>query len=248
MKKNILFTIVLLLLVGFVQAKELQPEKMTLQLQSLDNYVVSITMDEVNNARVVQSFDVVNRYKEPIIPGRAKLILFGDIKPTNIFISIGGSRKSIPDDDVILEDGNHVIYYEIWRPITLGEKLDIEVTFDTKLNPQGILFKQLNLNFGEPEIPIEKMAFSLTLPAGKTVTYTNPAITLKGERSVMIDVPKDLIKHYQEEPITVEYSSLPLPVLPFNGYWLWLVLIVMSGMIMTMKIISKRNEIARATA
>jgi hypothetical protein len=248
MKK--LFSILLLamLMVGMVEARELQPERMTLQLQSLDNYVVSITMDDENNARVVQTFDVVNRYKEPIIPGRAKLILFGDIQPTNIFISIGGSRKSIPDEDVIIEDGNHVVYYEIWRPITLGEKLDVEVTFDTKLNPQGILFKQLNLNFGEPEILIEKMAFSLTLPAGKTVTYSNPDVTLKGERSIMIDIPRELIKQYQEEPITVEYSSLPLPVLPFNGYWLWLVLIVMSGMIMMMKIISKKSEQAHATA
>ncbi|MFW6230628.1 MAG: hypothetical protein ACOC32_01245 [Nanoarchaeota archaeon] len=239
--KKIISLLLLLMLAASVNAKELQPQEMKMQLQSLDNYVVSLDFQDDTLVDVRQSFDVVNRFREPIIPGRAKLILVGDIRPTDISISIGWSRKGLADENVILEDGNYVIYYEIWRPITKGEKLDVTVDFTTELNPQGILFKQLNLNFGEPEIPIEKMALNLNLPSGKSLTYANPEAESAESGSVMIEIPRSLIKQYQEEPITVEYSSLPLPTLPFNGYWLWLVLIVMSAMIMMMKILSKKS-------
>ena len=225
----------------------LQPNPMKLHLQTLDNYVVDVNLENDNKAQISQSFDIVNRYKEPIIPGRAKLVLVGDVKPTDVVISIGGSRKAVPDEDIIIEDGNNVVYYEIWRPVSKGERLNIDVVFNTELKTHGVLFKQLNLNFGEPEIHMESMALNINLPDGRHVTHTDPGISLKGESSVLIEIPKDMIKHYQEKPITVEYSSLPLPTLPFNGYWLWLVLIVMSAMIMVMRIVTKKQvEMASA--
>ncbi len=236
---NKLFSLMILLIFISSVYVEGNTPRSRLTIQTLDNYIVSLNVDSQNNARVVQSFDIVNRYREPIIPGRAKMVLFGNLDPTNIEISIGGSRRPLPDDSVIIEDGNRVIYYEIWRPIDMGEKLNVELTFNTQINPQGVLFKQLSMNFGEPDLIIEKMALSVSLPPGRRLTYSNLPVSSTDGNSVLIEVPKDMVN--QDEPITIEYSNLPLPLLPFHGYWLWLSLIVMSGAIMFLKIISKKK-------
>lgn len=231
----------LLILSNVAFAAEIQPTQMKMQLQTLDNYIVTLKMSAESSATITQSFDIVNRYKEPIIPGRAKLVLFSGINPTNIVVSIGGSQKLLSEDDVIEEDGNKVIYYEIWRPITRNERLTVEVKFDTFLEPQGILFKQLNLNFGEPEIRIEKMIFNLILPSGNHITFSEPNVIENNGNSVVIEIPANLIKKYQSEAIDVEYSVLPLPLMPFHGYWLWLLLIIMSAGIALMRILSRKS-------
>lgn len=245
MKKSFSLLILLIFLVSsaFVEGNT---QRSRLRIQTLDNYVVSLDMDSENNARVVQSFDIVNRYREPIIPGRAKMVLFGNLEPEDIEISIGGSRRPLPDDSVIFEDGNRVIYYEIWRPIDMNEKLNIELVFNTNIDPQGVLFKQLSMNFGEPDLTIEKMALSVSLPPGMRLTYSNLPVSSVEGNNVLIEVPEDMIN--QDDPITLEYSTLPLPLLPFHGYWLWLSLIVMSASIMFLKISSKKNVENNAAA
>lgn len=219
----------------------IQPTQMKLNLQSLDNYVVTVEMKGGNNAKVTQSFDVVNKYKDPVIPGRAKMVLLHGLDPKNIAVTIGGSTKLLSEADIIEEDGNKVIYYEIWRPITFNERLNIVVSFDTVIETQGILFKQLNLNFGDPELPIEKMMFNLVLPEGERITFSEPPITEKNGNSVVIEIPANMVEKFQTEPIDVEYSSLPLPVLPFHGYWLWLILIVMSAAITLLKLLNRNG-------
>ena len=236
-----LFVLILLFSSVAVQAQGAAPGRSRLMIQTLDNYVVSLDIDTDNNARVRQSFDIVNRYREPIIPGRAKMVIFGNLDPTEIEISIGGSRRPIPDEAVVLEDGNRVIYYEIWRPVDINEKLRIEVNFRTQIDPQGVLFKQLNLNFGEPDLVIEKMALSVSFPPGNRLTYSNLPVSSREGNTMMIEIPREMIREYQEEPIIVEYSTLPLPLLPFNGYWLWLTLIILSAAIMALKLFSRRN-------
>lgn len=239
--RKIVSLLFLLMFMLSVSVEGMVPTRSRLRLQTLDNYIVSLDIDSDNNARVSQSFDIVNRFREPIIPGRAKMVIFGNLDPSDIEISIGGSRRMLSEDNVIIEDGNRVIYYEIWRPIDMGEKLNIEVNFRTEIDPQGVLFKQLNMNFGEPDIMIEKMALSVTFPPGNRLTYSNLPVTSREGNHVLIEVPEELINQYQEDSIIVEYSTLPLPVLPFNGYWLWLSLVLMSTGIMVLKLLSKRE-------
>lgn len=239
MKRYIVIMIFLILMSPYALAQEASRQSM--RLQTLDNYIVNVDVNEDDTARITQSFDIVNRYREPVIPGRAKFVLFGSLEPEDVMISIGGSQMSVPDEDIVLEDGNKVVYYEIWRPIETGERLNVEVDFRTDVEPQGVLFKQLNLNFGEPDIPIDQMALSVTVPSGRRVTYSNLPITGSDGNTADIEVPRELIDVYQDESIVVEFSALPLPTLPFNGYWLWLLLIVMSAMILALKIISRRN-------
>lgn len=239
MKRLILFFMLFMLFLS-VASTAYEPQRSKMRLQTLDNYVVTLNIDGEDNARITQSFDIVNRHREPIIPGRAKLVLFGGLDPEDIVISIGGSRRMISEENVILEDGNNVIYYEIWRPIDPRERLTVEVNFNSEVDPQGLMFKQLSLNFGEPDVEIEKMALSVSFPANNRLTYSNLGTSMIDGNSVLIEIPSEFVNN-EDESIVVEYSSLPLPVMPFNGYWLWLLLIVMSAGIMMMKIFSRRE-------
>ncbi|MFW5852405.1 MAG: hypothetical protein ACOCUR_00065 [Nanoarchaeota archaeon] len=239
MKRLILFFMLFMLSLS-IASTAYEPQRSKMRLQTLDNYVVTLNIDGEDNAKITQSFDIVNRHREPIIPGRAKLVLFGGLDPEDIVISIGGSRRMISEENVILEDGNNVIYYEIWRPIDPLERLNVEVNFNSEVDPQGLMFKQLNLNFGEPDVEIEKMALSVSFPANNRLTYSNLGTSKIDGNSVLIEIPSEFVNN-EDESILVEYSSLPLPVMPFNGYWLWLLLIVMSAGIMMMKIFSRRE-------
>lgn len=236
-QKIVLILLVLALVSATVNAAELRQMPAKMLLQRLDNYIVSLKMINDNTVHVTQSFDIVSRHKDPIIPGRAKLILYNGINPRNIKANIGGSMKDIPARDVIEEDGNNVIYYEIWRPITPGERLNIQVDFETDIITKGFLFKQLDMKFGEPELPIDKMVFSLTLPQGKRITFAEPELTAKGKNSGTIEFEAPGANN--EAALTVEYSSLPLPTLPFHGYWLWMILVIMSLALFFIRMINK---------
>ncbi len=217
------------------------PSGQSLMIQTLDNYMVDISVRDDDTARVTQSFEIVNRYTESVIPGRAKFVLFGTLEPEDVMISVGGSQRAIPEEDIVLEDGNKVVYYEIWRPISPRERLSVEIDFRTQVRPQGVLFKQLDLSFGEPEIPIERMGLSMSFPSGRSLTYSNLLVTERDGNTAFIDIPRETIDS-DDQRIVVEYSTLPLPMLPFHGYWLWLLLIVMSAAILTLKIITRKNE------
>ncbi len=232
----------LLLLSSPVLAQERSGQ--SLRIQTLDDYMVDLTINEDDTARVVQSFNIVNRYSESIIPGRAKFVLFGALDPEDIMISIGGSQRAIPEEDVVLEDGNKVVYYEIWRPISTGERLSVEISFRTNIEPQGVLFKQLDMNFGEPDITIERMGLSLTLPTGRRLTYSNLPVTEREANTAFItgNALLDVMTSGHDGNLVVEYSSLPLPNLPFHGYWLWLLLIAMSAGILALKVRARGRE------
>ena len=240
MRVQILFVLILLLLSSPALAQTRSGQ--SLRLQTLDNYIVDLTIESDESARVVQSFDLINRYNEPVIPGRAKFVLFGTLEPEEVRVSIDGSARLIPEEDIVFEDGNQVVYYDIWRPITPGESLSIEINFRTRIEPQGVLFKQLDLSFGEPDIPIERMSLSLALPTGRSLTFSNLPVTNRDANTALIDIPSDVVRTREDKNIIVEYSSLPLPNLPFHGYWLWLVLIFMSAAILVLKIIMSKNE------
>lgn len=245
MRSHLMIIFVFLLMLSSTASAQQQTSE-SLKLQTLDNYVVDLAVDSDDTARVTQSFDIINRYRESVIPGRAKFVLFGSLEPDDVLISIGGSQRTVPEEDIVLEDGNNVVYYEIWRPISSGESLSVEINFKTSIEPQGVLFKQLDLNFGEPDIPIEKMALSLNLPAGRALTYSNLPVAERDGNTALITIPGDMMQASPEDHfVTIEYSSLPLPQLPFHGYWLWLILIVMSAGILTLKMIMRKNEIGK---
>jgi hypothetical protein len=244
MVKKILFPIFVIVLIVLsslsVLGAEVEYIPTTMLLQSLDNYNVNLEILDDNTMRVTQNFDIVSRHKDSIIPGRAKLVLYGGLNPREIRVNIGGSLKDIPQTDVILEDGNNVIYYEIWRPIASGERLNIQVTFKTDLDVKGFLFKELSINFGEPELPIEEMTFSIKLPEGKKVTYSNPKLTSINKNTASILFDSTSIENVAE--LKVEYSSLPLPVLPFHGYWLWLIWILFALALIVVKLIGLKKR------
>lgn len=231
--------ILVLSMSAFVEGAELKRIPTKMLLQSLDNYVVDLRMKNDKTVHVTQSFDIVSRHKDPIIPGRAKLVLYNGVNPRNVQVNVGGSIKNVKQRDIIEEDGNNVIYYEIWRPISPKERLNIEVNFDTDINAEGFLFKQLDLKFGEPELPVDKMVFSLQLPPGKTITYSDPELTEKkdGSGTMVFNKPGE----DNQASLTVEYSSLPLPTLPFHGYWLWLLLVLVSFAMFLVRLINKNK-------
>ncbi len=224
-----------IMILNFVPAYALEQNSAKMLLQKLDNYVVDITVVNDKTVHVIQGFDIVSQHKDSIIPGRAKLVLYNGMNPRNAVANIGGSRKDISSQDIIEEDGNKVIYYEIWRPIAPGESLPIQIEFDTDLTAKGFLFKQMNLNFGEPELEINKMFFILNLPEKYGVTYSEPALTSSDGQKYIIEF--DNVNH--EESVVVEYSPLPLPVLPFHGYWLWLTLVIISLGLFAYRILKK---------
>ena len=238
--KNLLLIFVLVILLNnsmIVEALERRPAKML--LQRLDNYVVDVTLVDEQTAHIIQSFDIVSRHKEPIIPGRAKVVLMGGINPRNIRVNIGGSMKDVSEQDLIEEDDGAVIYYEIWRPIAPGERLNIQIIFDTDIKIEGFLFKQLDMNFGEPELPIDKMVFSLTLPPGMSITYADPALSKKEANTGRIEFETPI--QGNDARVSIEYSFLPIPTLPFHGYWLWLGLVIMSLILFIIKYVNKED-------
>jgi hypothetical protein len=189
--------------------------------------------------KIVQSFKVVNNLDEPIIPGRAKMILFNAIEPKNIYVNIGGSTINVqPTKD---ELGRNVIYYDIWQPVLKEQPLSVRIEFDTDSFVQkGLLFKELSMTMGQPDIRIEDLTFSIVVPSNYYVTYTNPRPASIDGNKVSFFFPKlDVDK---EVTVNVEYSFIPLPLLPVHGYWLYMIIIFIALLVLLYNLIRKTRH------
>ncbi len=195
------------------------------ELEQLENYTISVSLNNDGSAHIIHSFEVVNIATEPIVPGRARLILSQNIQPTNIVVDLAGARKLITDEKVQLKDDKVTINYEIWRPLLPGERIKVTIDFDSQdIVKKGIMFSQLDLELSEFDLPVQTITFLITPPEGKRITYANQkeAVVKEGKAEIVYDkVPAN-----RPHAVSIEYSSLPLPLLSFHGYWLWLILLL----------------------
>lgn len=183
--------------------------------QKITDY--KITLEVTDKVHVTQSFYIESLSEKPIVPGFAKLTLFSGANPTSILVDIDGSVKELETFELV--DGKPVIYYDVWRPISPGEKLKVSVSFDlADFVKKGIFFQELEFELGTLVVPVDSAALYLKLPKEKYVSFSDP----KYKSSGIIGDFKTY--EYEISPgsrISAEYSSIPLPTLPFNGYWIW---------------------------
>lgn len=188
--------------------------------QKLKDYTVELTIQD--KVFVEQSFKVVSTSSKPIVPGYAKLVLFEGADPKNIVVNIGGSIKRL--DDYELVENKPVIYYDIWRPLSQGEELEVIVNFELENFVQsGLLFQEIDFQIGQLMIPVEEAKFRLKLPSNKYVSYSKPSYSSKF-KEVNTDNRNFKVYEYDITPnskINAEFSFIPLPTLPMHGYWLW---------------------------
>ncbi|MBN2880916.1 hypothetical protein JXM83_02580 [Candidatus Woesearchaeota archaeon] len=229
--KFFLFLFVFLVSIVSVSAIELTNQK-------LENYGINIEVLD-GKVHVSQSFDVVSTSDKPIVPGYAKLTLFEGADPQNIIVSIGGSTKQL--DTYELVDGKPVIYYDIWRPLSSGERLSVAVSFDLDdFVKTGILFQEINFEIGQLMIPVDMAKFTLKIPSGKHLTFNAPKYDAKYK------LDDGIVYEYNVNPgasINAEFSSVPLPTLPFNGYWIWAIFAMMCLVYFLMQVVGVVKDI-----
>lgn len=183
--------------------------------QKITDY--KITLEVSGKVHVIQSFYIESLSEKPIVPGFAKLTLFSGADPKNIVVDIDGSIKQLENYELV--EGRPVIYYDVWRPISPGEKLKVSVSFDLEnFIKKGIFFQELEFELGSLVVPVDSAAFYLKLPKDKYVSFSDPKYISSGV------IGEFKTYEYQIVPgsrVNAEFSSIPLPTLPFNGYWIW---------------------------
>lgn len=183
--------------------------------QKITDY--KVTLEITDKVHVVQSFYIESLSEKPIVPGFAKLTLFSGADPQNIQVDIDGSVKILEKYELL--EGKPVIYYDIWRPISPGEKLKVSVSFDlADFVKKGIFFQELDFELGRLVVPVDSATLYLKLPKDKYVSFSDPKYVSSGI------IGEFKTYEYNIAPgsmVSAEYSSIPLPTLPFNGYWIW---------------------------
>jgi hypothetical protein len=217
--------IVLLALVMFV----VPSSAVIVKVEEISSYNITVDAD---NGHVKCEITVKNLVNNPVVPGIGELrlqkqepkkILIFPIPNTNVAKPINVSNvkaysgeTSIPVKVIHKEDYT-VIQYEIWTPIEPKKTFSFTIEFDApELIDKGILFKSVTIPVGAD---VDIAHLELKPVSSWHLCYANPKMN---NNHWIAKIPADHIAFF-----TVEFSILPLPMLPIRGYiTFWGVLII----------------------
>jgi hypothetical protein len=189
-----------------------------------------VRLDIGDTVHVTRTLTIQNVIDKPTVPGYITIMLKKET-PMHIGpVSIPFTKQSNPvnvtnvkakfddgtaisDVKVTTENGTTIIKYGVWRPISPGESVTVILEYDSgDLIERGLLFNTVNYPFTNSTIPVANAIVEVKLNSG-SLTYANENPTTSGDTYVWERT--NLGKNPWS--VAMEYSILPLPMLPVNG-------------------------------
>ncbi|MGE5556913.1 MAG: hypothetical protein ACM3QV_00115 [Caulobacteraceae bacterium] len=208
-----------------------------------------VHLDIGDETHVTRTLTIQNVVDKPLVPGQITLVLqkrsphkLGPIpipftsEMTPVEVSYVKARASdgsnITDLRIIHGENSTTIQYGAWMPIEPKGTLTIVLEYDTPdIVERGILFNTLQYPFTSSSIPVEKAIVEVN-PGNNHVTYAKEKPLRSGDVYVW-EKPRLGMDSWE---VALEYSILPLPLLPFNGsvlFWGILLLLCLAWVIWT---------------
>lgn len=177
-----------------------------------------------------------NDGRVPVVPGYGKLPVGGvrqrtagglplpGEKRVNLSVKVLSARDLTRGLDMevvpLWENGSLVLRYSLWQPLKPGEAESFELTLRIDDGvASGVLFDEFAFGVGPVSSRVESGRVVVVPPDGRTITYASPRPDARGgEGSVEWDLSG--LPSGGRVRVWVEFSPLPLPLLPVRGYLL----------------------------
>lgn len=217
--KSIFILFAVLVLASAVQAYD---------VMVFDNYQTSYYLKS-GVLTVEKQLSLKNVGNNPIIPGEIHFRVYekmGDTeKAAKITDLMALTNNRNLESRVESYDGYSDVIVHIWNPILPGFEIPVTVSYDMEFKPRGILFHEIVFPIEETTIPIRQSDVTLYLPKQYSVTYA-PLATIDGDNLY------DIVHWQDTDDLSIEYTRLPFPKMPFRMVSLfWLVVLMVLGTI-----------------
>lgn len=199
-----------------------------------------VHLDIGDTTHVTRTLIIENEINKSVVPGMITLILqkqspdklgpvsipfTSSVRPmnvTNVKAKMGDGTE-ISDVRVTETKNSTIIQYGAWVPIEPYQTLTVILEYDSPdIVERGLLFNTVQYPFTTSSIPVEKAIVEAAINNGH-VTYSNEKPVVYGDNYVW-EKPQLGMDSWG---VALEYSILPLPLLPISGGMLvWGVLLV----------------------
>jgi hypothetical protein len=178
---------------------------------------------------VEKELSLKNVGNNPIIPGEIHFRVYesnGDSETAAEITELTAlTNNRNLESRVETYDGYADVVVHVWNPILPGFEIPVSLSYDMKFRPRGILFHEVVFPIEETTIPIRESSATLYIPKRFSVTYA-PFASVSG------DSMYDIIEWDETDDLSIEYTILPFPKMPFRMVSLfWLVVLMILGTI-----------------
>lgn len=210
----------------------------------------NIHMDIGDITHVTRTLVIQNHIDKPVVPGQITINLqkkspqsigpiaipFTDtVKPlnvTNVKARLGDGTL-ITDINVTQTENATVIRYGVWAPIEANGTLTVILEYDSRdIVDKGILFNTVGYPFSASNVPTDKAVIEISLNDGHA-TYFSETPKSTGAAYVWENDDVDTANPWS---VSMEYSMLPLPLLPLSSsmiFWGIILLVCLGWVIWT---------------
>lgn len=203
-----------------------------------------IHLDIGDTTHVTRTLTIQNVIDKPLVPGFITLVLQKQspqkIGPVTIPFTNTVTPVRVSNVKARLADGTNVtdirvvegenattIQYGAWVPIEPKGTVTVILEYDSPdIVEKGLLFNTVQYPFSSSSIPVEKATVEAKINGGQ-VTYSSE----KPLRSADVYIWEKPGLGMDSWNVALEYSLLPLPLLPFNGsllFWGLLLLLCLA--------------------
>lgn len=210
----------------------------------------NVHLDIGNIAHVTRTLVIQNHIDKPVVPGQISIALqkkapqsigpialpFTDslmpLNVTNVTARLGDGTP-ITDINISQTENATVIRYGAWEPIDANGTMTVILEYDSPdIIDKGLLFNTIQYPFSSSNVPTDKAIIQISLKDGHA-TYFSESPKSTGATYVW---ENDHVDTSNPWSVSMEYSVLPLPLLPFSSstiFWGILLLICLAWVIWT---------------
>lgn len=210
----------------------------------------NIHLDIGDITHVTRTLVIQNHIDKPVVPGDITIALqrkapqsigpialpFTDtVKPlnvTNVTARLGDGTP-ITDINISQTENATIIRYGAWAPIEANGTLTVILEYDTTdIVDKGLLFNTVEYPFSSSNVPTDKAIIEMSVKNGHA-TYFSEQPKSTGATYVW---ENDQVDASSPWSVSMEYSVLPMPLLPFSSgmlFWGILLLICLAWVVWT---------------
>jgi hypothetical protein len=223
MTKILRITIFFVLLLSFLSSV------MAVDIVYFDSYNTENILDD-GRIKVTKELALGNEGNNPIVPGVMHFEVYeydGDKKVAsqveNLYAHNQGERLSVSLEK---KDEYTDIIVDVWNPLLPEFKFPMTITYDVLYDEKGIVFHELYFPVETTTVRVNQGKMVILIPKKYHVTYAPKADVSKDDLYTIVSWDNP------DYDVMIEYSSLPLPRMPFKSSTLfWFIVIIFLSMI-----------------
>jgi hypothetical protein len=194
-----------------------------------------VIQNHIDKSVVPGDITIALQKMAPTMIGPIALPFTNKLQPlhvTNVTAMLGDGTL-VTDINVTQNETATVIRYGAWMPIDANGTLTVTLSYDSPdIVDKGILFSTVEYPFSISNVPTDKAVIEITLDNGHATYVSEPPVS-SGNTYVW---ENDQIDESKPWDVSMEYSMLPLPMLPFSSstiVWGIIILICLAWVIWT---------------